>query len=94
MIDPADGLSTKGRIITGMSNGWLPAAAVYSMRNVPSLTRERGYTLMIFQIWGNLPHSHKRVEPICTMIWNEEVPVVTREENGAKASVRIIYRNV
>lgn len=90
MIDHADGLGTKGRYGDGDVQ-WMTAGRGLQHAEMFPLLQEQGdNTLKMFQIWVNLPHSHKMVEPNYKMIWNEEVPVVTREENGAKTSVRVI----
>jgi redox-sensitive bicupin YhaK (pirin superfamily) len=40
----------------------------------PLLDREHENATELFQIWLNLPASHKMVEPYFTMLWDEDLP--------------------
>jgi hypothetical protein len=57
----------------------------------PLLNREKDNPLELFQIWLNLPKAKKFVEPHFKMLWNEDIPIYTKnDENGNKVEVRVI----
>ena len=74
LIDHSDSLGASARF-GGGDVQWLTAGrGIVHAEMFPLLARERGNRLELFQIWLNLPASHKMVEPHFTMFWSEQVP--------------------
>src|SRR5262249_56286638 len=57
----------------------------------PLRDREGAPPLELFQIWLNLPHASKMVEPHFAMFWNDAIPRrVTRDEAGRPTEVTVV----
>ncbi len=50
----------------------------------PLLNKDDGNPLELFQIWLNLPRAKKFAEPFYTMLWAEDIPVVTETGSDNK----------
>ncbi|MCV9385785.1 pirin family protein [Reichenbachiella ulvae] len=90
VVDHSDSLGAAGRFSDGDVQWMTAGRGVQHSEMFPLLNKDNGNTLEIFQIWLNLPAKSKLVEPHFAMLWNEKIPVVTQETDGAKASARII----
>lgn len=74
LIDHSDSLGATARF-GGGDVQWLTAGrGIVHAEMFPLLDRERPNRLELFQIWLNLPSSHKMVEPRFTMFWSEQIP--------------------
>jgi len=77
LIDHADSLGAAARFGRGDVQ-WLTAGrGVVHAEMFPLLDREHPNPLELFQIWLNLPASHKLVDPYFSMFWAEDVPRVS-----------------
>ena len=57
----------------------------------PLLHRDRENPLELFQIWLNLPASDKFVDPYYTMLWKEDIPVISyRDSSGHETKITLI----
>jgi redox-sensitive bicupin YhaK (pirin superfamily) len=91
LIDHSDSLGAAARFGRGDVQ-WLTAGAgVTHSEMFPLLERDRPNTLELFQIWLNLPASHKLVEPYFAMLWDHDIPhhVVT-DDQGRRVEVTVI----
>lgn len=91
LIDHSDSLGATARF-GGGDVQWLTAGrGIVHSEMFPLLARERPNRLELFQIWLNLPSSHKMVAPHFTMFWSEKVPHhVLRDDRGSTTSVACI----
>ena len=74
LIDHSDSLGATARF-GGGDVQWLTAGrGIVHAEMFPLLRRDQPNRLELFQIWLNLPASHKMVAPHFTMLWSEDVP--------------------
>jgi len=74
LIDHSDSLGATARF-GGGDVQWLTAGrGIVHAEMFPLLDPARPNRLELFQIWLNLPASHKMVAPHFTMFWSEQVP--------------------
>ena len=74
LIDHSDSLGASARF-GGGDVQWLTAGrGIVHAEMFPLLARERSNRLELFQIWLNLPASHKMAAPHFKMFWSEQVP--------------------
>jgi len=74
LIDHSDSLGATARF-GGGDVQWLTAGrGIVHAEMFPLLDPARPNRLELFQIWLNLPSSHKMVEPHFTMFWSEKIP--------------------
>lgn len=90
VVDHSDSLGAAGRFADGDVQWMTAGLGVQHSEMFPLLNKDKDNTLEIFQIWLNLPAKNKLVEPHFAMFWNEKIPVVKTEKNGAQAELRIV----
>ena len=91
LIDHSDSLGAAARF-GGGDVQWLTAGrGIVHAEMFPLLKRDAPNRLELFQIWLNLPASHKMVAPHFTMFWSEQVPHhVFKGANGASTEIACI----
>lgn len=91
LIDHSDSLGASARF-GGGDVQWLTAGrGIVHAEMFPLLARDRGNRLELFQIWLNLPASHKMANPHFKMLWSEQVPHHQfRDAAGAVTAVTCI----
>ncbi|HQX59178.1 MAG TPA: pirin family protein [Burkholderiaceae bacterium] len=91
LIDHSDSLGATARF-GGGDVQWLTAGrGIVHAEMFPLLQRDRENRLELFQIWLNLPASHKMAEPHFKMFWSEQVPHHHFDDaNGARTTVTSI----
>ena len=91
LIDHADSLGAAARF-GGGDVQWLTAGSgVVHSEMFPLLDAAAPNPLELFQIWLNLPASHKMVPPHFTMLWSEKIPRhVTTDVQGRSTEVAVI----
>ena len=91
LIDHSDSLGATARF-GGGDVQWLTAGrGIVHSEMFPLLNRDKSNPLELFQIWLNLPASHKMVAPHFTMFWSEQVPhQMLTDANGASTEVACI----
>jgi redox-sensitive bicupin YhaK (pirin superfamily) len=90
-IDHSDSLGATARF--GMGDvQWLTAGAgVVHSEMFPLLNADGPNTLELFQIWLNLPATHKLADPYFTMFWDQDIPRHRHTDaNGKKVAVTVI----
>jgi redox-sensitive bicupin YhaK (pirin superfamily) len=93
LIDHADSLGAAARFGRGDVQ-WLTAGrGVVHAEMFPLLDQERPNPLELFQIWLNLPASHKLVDPYFSMLWSETIPTV-RLDGGELTVIAGAYDGV
>lgn len=95
LIDHSDSLGATARF-GGGDVQWLTAGrGIVHAEMFPLLQRDRPNRLELFQIWLNLPASHKMVEPHFKMFWSEQVPHHHFDDaSGARTTVTAIAGTV
>jgi quercetin 2,3-dioxygenase len=90
-IDHSDSLGATARFGRGDTQ-WLTAGhGIVHCEMMPLLDRGGPNPSELFQIWLNLPASHKMVDPYFTMFWREEVPqVVAKDDAGRTVEVTVV----
>ena len=90
-IDHSDSLGATARFGRGDAQ-WLTAGrGIVHCEMMPLLDTTAPNPSELFQIWLNLPASHKMVDPYFTMLWREHVPrVVTTDDAGRRAEVTVV----
>ena len=90
VVDHSDSLGATARFGEGDVQ-WLTAGGgIVHSEMFPLRHEDRPNPLEIFQIWLNLPAADKMVDPHFTMLWNDVVPSVDVERDGARAGVTVI----
>lgn len=91
IIDHADSLGAAARFGRGDVQ-WLTAGrGIVHCEMFPLLDQDGPNTLELFQIWLNLPATHKLVDPYFSMIWSEQIPrVVETDDEGRTAEVTLV----
>ena len=91
LIDHSDSLGATARF-GGGDVQWLTAGrGIVHSEMFPLLRQDRSNRLELFQLWLNLPASHKMVAPRFTMFWSEQVPhQVFTDAGGATTELACI----
>lgn len=94
LLDHADSMGAAARY-GGGDVQWLTAGAgIQHAEMFPLLKRDADNPLELFQVWLNLPASHKMSPPHFSMLWRERIP--TREVTdaaGKRSEVTVIAGN-
>ncbi len=81
LVDHSDSLGAAGRFGNGDVQWMTAGKGVQHAEMFPLLETEKENPLLLFQIWLNLPKDKKMVEPHFKMLWNEEIPKVTIQDD-------------
>ena len=85
LIDHADSLGAAARFGRGDVQ-WLTAGkGIVHSEMFPLLDRSGPNPVELFQIWLNLPHADKLVEPHFSMLWARDIPIAS--EPGTEVTV-------
>lgn len=91
LIDHADSLGAAARFGGGDVQWVTAGAGIMHSEMFPLLHTDQPNPLELFQIWLNLPASHKMVQPHFTMLWNERIPRLHhRDEGGKQTTVTVV----
>jgi quercetin 2,3-dioxygenase len=86
-IDHSDSLGATARF-GGGDVQWLTAGrGVVHSEMFPLLERDGGNPLELFQIWLNLPHADKMVDPHFAMLWRQDIPREETRDDGGKRTL-------
>ncbi len=86
IVDHSDSLGAAGRFMAGDVQWMTAGKGVQHSEMFPLLHEDKGNTLEIFQIWLNLPSRSKMVAPHFKMLWREDIPVVTKQDDAGKST--------
>jgi redox-sensitive bicupin YhaK (pirin superfamily) len=90
-VDHSDSLGASGRYGNGDVQWMTAGAGIQHCEMFPLVNTEKDNHCELFQIWLNLPRKNKMVEPHYSMLWAEDVPVIsTNDKNGKNTSVTLI----
>jgi quercetin 2,3-dioxygenase len=85
LIDHSDSLGAAARFGRGDVQ-WLTAGkGIVHSEMFPLLDRGKRNPVELFQIWLNLPHADKLVDPHFSMLWANEIPVI--REAGTEVTI-------
>ena len=91
LVDHADSMGAAGRFGNGDVQWMTAGKGVLHAEMFPLLNREKDNPLVLFQIWLNLPKSHKFVEPHFAMLWRESIPKFTyADDQGKQTTIDVI----
>ena len=94
LVDHADSLGAAGRYGDGDVQWMTAGKGVQHSEMFPLVKEKQGNSLLLFQIWLNLPASNKMVEPHFTMFWHEDMPILHfNDEQNRKISVELVAGN-
>ncbi len=91
IVDHTDSLGAAGRFSAGDVQWMTAGKGIQHSEMFPLLHQDKDNPLELFQVWLNLPRSHKLVEPHFKMLWEETIPVinVASDDNGT-VTVKVI----
>ena len=90
-VDHSDSHGAAGRYGEGDVQWMTAGSGLQHAEMFPLLKKDQENLLELFQIWLNLPQASKFVQPHYTMLWSENVPVVSvADEDGNLTEVRVI----
>lgn len=90
-IDHSDSLGAHARFGDGDVQWMTAGKGVVHSEIFPLIHRDKPNTMELFQIWLNLPRENKLVEPHFTMLWGENIPKKTFEDDkGKKTTLTVI----
>ena len=91
LLDHADSLGATARYGQGDVQ-WLTAGrGIQHSEMFPLLNPNAANPLELFQIWLNLPRSHKMADPYFAMLWNNTVPhSISTDAEGHRREVTVV----
>lgn len=91
LVDHSDSLGGAGRYGHGDVQWMTAGKGVQHAEMFPLLDREKSNPLELFQIWLNLPGKDKFVDAHYTMLWGEDIPVITEKDgNELKTTIELV----
>lgn len=87
LVDHSDSLGATARIGAGDVQWMTAGAGIVHAEMFPLVHAEQKNPTNFFQIWLNLPASHKMVQPRFKMFWSEEVPRWQHKDEAGKQSM-------
>jgi len=91
IIDHSDSMGAAGRYGEGDTQWMTAGKGVQHCEMFPLIHRDQANTVQLFQIWLNLPHKSKFVDPAYVMLWNEQIPRrIFEDDKGAKTQVEVV----
>lgn len=87
-IDHSDSMGASARFGDGDLQWMTAGRGIVHSEMFPLLHRDQPNRTELFQIWLNLPASHKMAEPYFSMFWKDEIPVHrSQDDEGHEISV-------
>ncbi|BFM48635.1 pirin family protein [Marinomonas sp. THO17] len=94
-VDHADSMGAAGRYGNGDTQWMTAGRGIQHSEMFPLLNEADRNPAELFQIWLNLPSKNKMVPPHFTMLWNEDTPVLTKQDsNGNEVKVKVIAGSI
>ncbi len=86
-VDHADSLGGSGRYGNGDVQWMTAGKGIQHSEMFPLLEQEKDNPMELFQIWLNLPRQNKMVDAHYKMLWGEDVPKLTFEDNAGNTTL-------
>lgn len=91
LVDHADSLGAAGRFGNGDVQWMTAGNGVQHSEMFPLLNTEKENPFLLFQIWLNLPRTGKSANPYFSMLWRENIPLVTvTDEKGHSTEITVV----
>jgi len=91
LVDHSDSLGGAGRYGFGDVQWMTAGKGIQHAEMFPLLSQDAANHLELFQIWLNLPRDSKMVDPHYAMLWNEQIPKITlQDEKGKTTKIEIM----
>lgn len=84
VIDHSDSIGGAGRFSSGDTQWMTAGKGILHSEMFPMLHQDRDNILEIFQIWLNLPAKDKLVPPHFKMLWKENTPIISADNDKVK----------
>ena len=93
-VDHSDSNGSTGRYGNGDVQWMTAGSGLQHAEMFPLVYKDKPNPLELFQIWLNLPKANKHVKPYYNMLWSEDIPKHSvNDENGKSTEVTIIAGN-
>lgn len=89
-IDHSDSLGATARFGEGDTQWMTAGAGIVHAEMFPLLNQEQSNPAELFQIWLNLPASDKMVDPYFTMLWREDIPVLSSRDAARRQTTTTV----
>ncbi|WP_378184735.1 pirin family protein [Aquimarina sp. W85] len=91
LVDHADSLGAAGRFGDGDVQWMTAGSGVQHSEMFPLLNKNASNPFLLFQIWLNLPKRSKYVAPHFKMLWQEDIPILKRQDTkGRTTTIKLI----
>lgn len=85
--DHSDSLGATARYGQGDTQWLTTGSGIMHSEMFPLTHADKDNTMELFQIWLNLPPGNKMVDPYFGMLWNEDIPKVSYEDDAVQVTV-------
>ena len=91
LVDHSDSLGAAGRFGNGDVQWMTAGKGVQHCEMFPLLNTSKNNSLLMFQIWINLPKAKKKCSPHFAMLWSEKIPkYIHHDDKNKKTEVTVI----